>query len=145
MGHSKRTFSVVSNSSFRTADSREETLNEYMETISSKDATKIVDYGVRYILPFLPDGSAKMPIYYCVRYGIQFLRDSQEHGVEQATQNLAKTVVREHIVPYAIDYMWDSIEGNVVQSGANKALVSFSEQAFKETMNEIMIRGANAL
>ena len=146
MGHSKRSPSVVSSSSFRTnGHSREETLDKYTETISSKDAAKIVDYGVRYIIPFLPNGSAKMPIYYCVRYGIQFLRDSQEHGVEQATQNLAKTVIKEHVVHYAVDYMWDSIESNVVQSGANKALVSFSEQAFKETMNDIMINGADAL
>jgi len=145
MGHSKRTMSVVGSRSFRTANTREETLNQYLETINSKDAVRIVNYGVKYILPFLPNGSAKMAIYYCIRYGIQFLQDSQQHGIENATRNLVKTAVREHIVHYAVDYIWDSIEGNVVQSGANKALVSFSEQAFKETMNEIMIRGANAL
>jgi len=145
MGHSKRTFSVVRSNSFRTASTRKETLDTYMETISSKDAVRIVDYGVRYILPFLPNGSAKMPIYYCIKYGIQFLQDSQKHGIEQATQNLTKTVVKEQIVPSAVDYMWDSIENNVVESGVNKALVNFSEQAFKETMNDIMVNGVDAI
>ena len=146
MGHSKRTFSVVTSGSFRTdGKSREETLEEYIDVINSKDPIRIVDYGIRYILPFMPDGSSKIPIYYCIRYGIQFLVDTQQHNVGYATKTLVKTTLKEHVVPYVVDTAWDSIESNVVQSGANKALVRFSEEAFKETMNEIMLRGVDAL
>ena len=80
-----------------------------------------------------------------MKYGIQFLVDTQKKGIEYATKNLVKTTITEHIIPAVTDYAWENIENNLVQSGSNKSLVAFSEEAFKETLNEIMIEGVKAL
>lgn len=146
MGHSKRISSVVTSSSFKVGDlSREEVIDDYIETISSKDTKKILDYCIRYIIPFLPNGSAKMPVYYCIRYGAQFLADSQKYGAEQAAENLAKTFIREQVMMFAVGYICDSVEERVLQSGASKSLAMFSEVALKETMSTIWIEGVDAL
>jgi hypothetical protein len=146
MGHSKRIPSVVTSPSYKMGDlSREEIIDDYIETISSQDTKKMVDYFIRNIIPFLPNGSAKMPAYYCIRYGAQFLADSQKYGTEQATENLAKTFVRDQVMMSAMGYICDSAEEHVLQSGASKSLAMFSEVALEETMRTIWIKGVDAL
>jgi len=149
MGHSKRARSIVSAPNFAGSGgkgvSKQEKVDEFTEKISSKNAGEISEYAVKYIFLALPNGSSKIVIYYCLKYGIQFLKDSQEEGVEQATKNLVGTVVKRHVVGMIINTAWENIEDQVIQENANKGLSRFAEEAFKETMSEIVSKGADAL
>jgi len=148
MGHSKRARSVVSCSNYKGGGgvaTKQENMNEFIDKISEKDIEKIFKYTIKYILPALPNGSSKIVIYYCIKYGIQLLKDSQEVGVEEATKKLAKTVITQHVVPMAINAAWDCIDDHIIQENANKGISRFAEEAFKETMSEVITKGVDAL
>ncbi|MDO8623255.1 MAG: hypothetical protein Q7R52_03330 [archaeon] len=149
MGHSKRARSIVGHKNFSGSGgikaTNQEKLNEFTNKISNKDQAQISEYAVKYLLIALPNGSSKIVIYYCLKYGIQFLKDSQEDGVEYATKNLAGTIIKQHVVGEVIDSAWDHVEDHVIQENANKGLSRFAEEAFKETMSEIITKGVDAL
>ena len=149
MGHSKRARSIVSHRNFSGGGginaNRQEKLNEFTDKINDKDQAQISEYMVKYLLVALPNGSSKIVIYYCLKYGIQFLKDSQEEGIEHATKNLAGTVIKQNIIGAAINTGWDCVESQVIQENANKGLSRFAEEAFKETMSEIITKGVGAL
>jgi len=149
MGHSKRARSIVGSRNYLGSGgvkaTNQDKLDEFTEKINNKDQEQISEYAVKYLLVALPNGSSKIVVYYCLKYGIQFLKDSQENGVEYATRNLAGTIIKQHVVGAVINSAWDHIEGHVIQENANKGLSRFAEEAFKETMSEIITKGVDAL
>ena len=146
MGHSKRTFSVVGSRGFKGGgSSRDKTISEYIGTVDAKNASEIVDYAVQYILPALPDGSTKLPVYYSIKYGGQFILDAYNHDIDYALKNLGKSVTEDLIIPAVVDGLWSSVGTTTVQYGANTALQKFAEDALKEAMFEVLTRGVDAL
>ena len=145
MGHSKSIPSIVTSGDFRPELTREEAAAEHAEVLKTKNAVQTVDYACRTILPWLPDGSAKLPVYYVARYGAQFLLDTQQHGVEYAAKKLVKTVAREQIIPVATAAIWSYVDDKILVSGASKALAKPAEEAFNETFVTIIERGVDAL
>lgn len=146
MGHSKSTPSIATSGGFRPdLTRREDAISEHAEVLRGKNAIETVDYACRYILPMLPNGSAKVPAYYAIKYGTQFLIDTQRHGAEYAAKRLVKTVVREHVVPAAMSAIWSHVEDKILVTGANKALAKPAEEALSEALTTIIERGVDAL
>jgi hypothetical protein len=149
MGHSKRAKSLVSHRNFSGSGGKsvlkEAKLEEFTDKIAGKDKAQIGEYVTKYLIMALPDGSSKIVVYYCIKYGIQFIKDSQENDIEYALKNLAGTVVKNHLIPSVVDSTWDCIETNVIKENANKGLSRFAEEAFKETLSEIMTKGVDAV
>lgn len=145
MGHSKCTPSITTSGGFRPDLTREEAATEHADILKAKNAAQTVDYACRTILPLLPDGSAKVPAYYAVRYGIQFLVDTQRHGAEYAAKKLVKTIAREQIVPMITAAIWSHVEDKILVTGASKALAKPAEDALNETLATIIEKGVDAL
>lgn len=145
MGHSKSTPSIATGSGFRPDLTREDAIAEHAEVLRAKNAVETVDYACRYILPMLPNGSAKVPAYYAIRYGAQFLIDTQKHGAEYAAKKLVKTVVRKHVVPAATAAIWSHVEDKILVTGASKALAKPAEEALNEALATIIEKGVDAL
>jgi len=145
MGHSKSAPSVASNKNFRPNLSREEAVTEHARVLKAKNAVQTVDYACQYILPALPDGAAKVPVYYTVRYGAQFLWDTYKHDISYAAKNFTKTFVVEQVIPQVSSAIWGQIEDRVLKSEASKALAKPAEEAFNEVLTRIAIKGVDAL
>ena len=145
MGHSKCTPSIATSSKFRPELTREEAAVEHADVMKAKNAAQTVDYVCKTILPLLPDGSAKVPLYYTIRYGAQFLLDTQEHGAEYAAKKLIKTIAREEIISTVTSIIWSHVEDNILASDASKALAKPAEEALNEALATIIEKGADAL
>lgn len=145
MGHSRRTKSVSTSGEYRPDLSRDEAQAELAELVEKEGAASTVDTLIRYFLPLLPDGSAKLPLYEAARYGGKFLWDVEKHGLQKAVENLAISYVRGKVAHEAINGVVGQVSQSVVDSGANRALANFAEEALSETMSSIMVRGADAL
>ena len=145
MGHSKCTPSIAKSGGFKPDLTRVEVAAEHAEILKAKNAAQTIDYACKTILPLLPDGSAKVPAYYAVRYGVQFLLDTQEHGAEYAAKKLVKTIAREQIVPMVTSAIWSHVEDKILVTGASKALAKPAEEAINETLSAIIERGVDAL
>jgi len=145
MGHSKIVTSAVGSGRFKPELSREDVYAEYACILKSKKGTQVVDYLCETLLPLLPDGSAKLPLYYTVRYGIQFMWDAEQYGLEYAAKKLAKKVVKEQVIPLITSMIWDHIEDELVENGASTALVKPAEEALNKTLVAIFEKGVEAL
>jgi hypothetical protein len=145
MGHSKSTMSIVTSGGFRPELTRDEAVAEHAEVLKAKNAAQTMNYVCRYILPLLPNGSAKVPAYYAIRYGVQFLLDTQQHGAEYAAKKLVKTIAREQIVPMATALIWSHVEDKILVTGTSKALAKPAEEALGETLSTIIEEGVDAL
>lgn len=145
MGHSKCTPSIAGNRGFRPELAREDAAAEHAEILKAKNAVQTVDYACRYILPALPNGTAKVPVYYAARYSGQFLWDTYQHDIVYAANKLVKTVAKEQIIPMVSGAIWSYVDDKILVSGASKALAKPAEEAFNETFATIIERGVDAL
>jgi len=149
MGHSKSTPSIAKNKGFRPELTRKKAAEEHADILKEKNAAQTMDYACRCILPMLPNGSAKIPVYYTVRYSVQFLWDTQQYGVDYAAKNLFKgvieTITKEQIIPMVTKEIWSRVDDEILMSGANKALAKVAEEALSETLATIVEKGIDAL
>lgn len=144
MGHSKYTKSIASEK-FRPGMTKDQAQREHAQVLSEKDAVKTVDYFCRYVLPIMPNGAAKMPVYYAVRYGAQFLYDTRHHGAEYAAKQFVTTVVKDQVVSMSTSYIWGAVDDRIVSAGVNKALAKPAEEALGDTISAVVEMGIDAL
>ncbi len=135
MGTSSRRPSIIS----------PEQIEKTKEFIKSRNGTKLADLGARIVLPFLPNGQTKAPIYYSISYGIKILKYSQK----ELTKDVVLEGFRREIVKRSAkelsNYAWDHIEDYLIKEKIERPLVKFSERAFDQTVTEILINGADAI
>lgn len=118
---------------------------EHIQILKDRNAVQTVDYFCRYVLPVLPNGAAKVPVYYAVRYGAQFLYDTQQHGAEYAAKRFVATVIKDQVIPMATSYIWNAVDDKIVSAGINKSLAKPAEEALGDAIGAIIERGVDAL
>jgi hypothetical protein len=144
MGHSKYSKSIASEK-FRPSMTKAQAQREHAKTLSEKDAVQTVDYFCRYVLPVMPNGAAKVPVYYAVRYGAQFLYDTHHNGAEYAAKQFVTTVVKDQVISMATSYIWSAVDDRIISTGTNKALAKPAEEALGDAIGAIVEMGIDAL
>ena len=112
-------------------------------TKSARKAAPIVDSGVKTVLPMLPNGSTKAPIYWSASEGIRFCYDVHKNGMEQALKNEGVRLTQTFVAPQISSVLWEKIAERGPEL-ANSPVGKFAERAFKDTMNDIITRGVEA-
>lgn len=146
MGHSRRTQSVAKASdyvAFATDEGGGGLLE--LEEANLQKKTLMADRAIRIILPLLPNGAAKAPVYYGISRGARFLIDVNNQGFEEAVKNIAGRAIRENIIPEVVKITWNSIEEQIADEKIERPLMEYAEDAYKSTMTRILNEGVNAL
>jgi len=109
----------------------------------AEKAAPIVDSAIKTVLPMLPNGSAKTPMYYAGTEGLRFLMDVDKYGFEEAVKREGVRLTRELVAPRTSDALWSKVSEK--DPGlANSPMGTYAERAFKKTMNDIITRGVEA-
>ena len=100
-----------------------------------------VDTAMRIVLPLLPDGSAKMPLYCAAYEAVYFAYQWKENGLEHAARESGRRIGKEYLVPTVVNRSWERISRHSPQT----PLTGYAEKAYKRTMSQILNRGVDAL
>ncbi len=96
---------------------------------------------LRTVLPLLPNGPAKTPIYLAGAYGAYFAYQWQKRGLEHALRETGRRAAKEYLIPQAVNYSWNHISARMEPT----PLTGFAEAAYKKTMTQILAMGAGVL
>ena len=108
-----------------------------------RKAAPLVDSGIKTVLPMLPDGPTKAPIYWGASEGVRFCVDVHDHGLEKAVKNEGVRLTQQFVAPQISDAVWNKI-AEKSPGLANSPTGRIAEYAFRDTMNDIITRGAEA-
>jgi len=108
-----------------------------------RKAAPIVDSGLKTILPLLPDGHTKAPLYWAASEGVRFCVDVHDKGLEQALKNEGVRLTQKFIAPQISGALWNKI-AEKDPALANSPVGKIAEKAFKDTMNDIITKGVEA-
>jgi hypothetical protein len=109
----------------------------------AKKAAPIVDSTIKIVLPTLPNGSMKVPIYYGGTEGLRFLMDANKYGFEEAVKKEGVRLTQQFVAPQISDGLWSKV-AEKAPGLADSPMGAYAERAFKKTMNDIVTRGVEA-
>jgi len=108
-----------------------------------KEAAPFVDSSLKTILPLLPDGHTKAPLYWAASEGVHFCYDVYNVGLDQALKNEGVRLTKTFVAPQISDALWAKIVAK--KPGlTNSPVGKITEKAFKDTMNDIITMGVEA-
>lgn len=151
MGHSSRSSSISQSYSEGDESLNENQLKEFTDSIKSKDAVKTVDAFCSTTLPLMPDNSAKLPVYYGIKYGGMFLYHAHESDIETATKKVSSSILTTQLHSIGSDIVTDKVSEEVFNYAenhdysVNKCTERFVEQSLNTTISSIMSKGSEAL
>ncbi len=105
------------------------------------DAAEKIDHAIKEVLPLLPNGSAKTPVYIGATETLYFAYKWREGGLEHAFRESGRRIGKEYLVPFAVDRSW----GEVTKRMPSSPLSRYAESAYKRTMTQILNKGVDAL
>lgn len=108
-----------------------------------RKAAPIVDRTIKEALPTLPDGHVKTPVYYGVSEGVRFAVNVKKQGLEKALKIEGVRLVEGFTAPKISDAVWAKVAARVGPI-SHSPVGRIAENAFKRTLNEIVVKGAEA-
>lgn len=118
------------------------------DAVSDGDAGESAEIYFKVILAAQPNGAAKLPAYVAMSHSAKFLIHSQQHGVESATKETAKNVVKSQVAGEVAEGVVDSASKEVANRGmedADRAFSDTSERAAETASGSVMTQGADAI
>ncbi len=106
-----------------------------------EDAAGKLDEAIKTVLPMLPDGAAKTPIYVGASETVYFLYQWRQGGLEHALRASGRRIAEEYLVPGIVNRSWTEIASRAPATPLSK----YAESAYKKTMTEILDKGVDAL
>jgi len=110
-----------------------------------ENSAEIFDAVMRALLPFLPDGSVKTPIYCAASELIRFAYAIEDQGLERAMVSTGVRITKEYIIPQIANATWNQVEAHLVKNNLEFPMNKYAEMAFKRTFIEVMERGVDAI
>jgi hypothetical protein len=86
-----------------------------------------------------------VPIAFGISEGLRFAVDVNEMGFDKAVAREALRVSKHYVVPSVSNELWVLASSKMDPEFSNSAFGRLAEVAFKKTMNQIMLKGADAL
>ena len=106
-----------------------------------QDTATKVDKAFKILLPLLPNGAAKTPIYVAASEATYFAYKWKTEGLDRALRESGRRIGKEYAVPALVNRSWDEIAKRVPPS----PLSGYAERAYKKTMTQILNKGVDAL
>ena len=106
-----------------------------------EDAAAKLDDAIKTVLPFLPDGAAKTPVYIGASETVYFLYQWRQGGLENAIRMSGQRIAEEYAVPALVGRSWDAIATRLPPGPLSK----YAERAYKKTLTQILDKGVDAL
>lgn len=108
---------------------------------NTAEAAEKVDRVLKEVLPLLPNGSAKTPIYIGATETLYFAYKWREGGLEHAIRESGRRIGKEYVVPFVVDRSWAEVAKRMPASPLSR----YAEGAYKRTMTQILEKGVDAL
>lgn len=106
-----------------------------------EDTGQKVDAIMKTVLPLLPDGSAKTPIYVAGSEAIFFAYQWHKGGLDNAIRESGRRIAKQYVVPFLVNDSWNRISKNITPG----PLSGITQKAYERTMSEIFNKGVDAL
>lgn len=151
MGHSSRSNSISQSYSEGDDGLDQNQLKEFTDSIRNKNAIKTVDTFCSTTLPLMPNNSAKLPVYYGIKYGGMFLYHANENDLETATSKVSSSIMTTQLHKVGSNIVADKVSEEVFNYAeshdytVNKCTERFVEEALNSTISSIMSKGSDAL
>lgn len=139
MGHSSRNSGFANNNKFRVNKNgdmldHESSLGEFKDAINNKQAKKVARIVAPHMISMMPDGTAKTPMYYAVSMGYDLMKNKDLKGT-----------IGDESASFVADKSWDMVEDKLAQESFDSSLKKVTEEAYKETINTVIIKGVESL
>jgi len=112
---------------------------EIMELVF--DAADNIDRIMKIVLPLLPNGSAKTPIYIVGSEALFFAYQWHEGGFENAIRESGRRISKEYFIPSIVNWSW----GKIAERIPDGPLSGIAKNAYTSTMTQLLDKGVDAL
>lgn len=123
---------------------RNENWKKVTQSLGNKDSNvdELVNLTAATILPSLPYGQLTLTMYSGIKEGLHFVHSVKKEGLENTIKKEGLQIAEHFIASSISNSLWNIARSQISPAVANSTTGKIAEIAFKKTINEIILKGA---